>query len=129
VGTLESIKALVSKRDAAGFLLRQRTNCSSLSDNPNQMILHGASMLDLDQDLLHHLQEETAMFQLARNSTVVLLALLKMTARQEAAAGTQHLIHSVSLILLGATTKKVLTLALHQLGMPKIQDSPMTSTL
>jgi len=119
----------VSPRDAAGFLLRKRTNCSLPSDNPNQMILHGASMLDLDQDLLHHPQEETAMFQPVRNSIVALLALLKKTASQVAAAGTQHLIHSDSLILLGATTKKVLTLAQRQHGMPRIQDSPMTSLL
>jgi hypothetical protein len=123
------IKTLVNKKDAAGYLLNLITNCSLLLDNRNQMIPHGALMLAQDQVQLHQLQEVTAMFLPLRNLTAESLAPLKKTAKQVAAAGTQHLIHLVLQILHGATTRKVLTLAQHQLGMLKIQDSLMISLL
>lgn len=65
VDTQESIKALVRPKDAAGSLLKHRTNRSSMPINPNQMIPLGALILDLDQDLLHldllHQPQETAL--------------------------------------------------------------------
>jgi hypothetical protein len=126
VATQVLIKANANKKVAAGFLLKLKIHCSSLSDknNLNQMILHGASMPDLDQDQLHHLQEVNAMFPPLKKLTA---EALKIPARQAAAAGTQHLIHLVSQILLGAITRKEPTLVQHLNGMLKTQDSLMTS--
>jgi hypothetical protein len=128
VDTQALIKVLAKLKDVAGFQLKL-INYSLPLDNQYQMILHGALMLDLDQDQLLLPLEEIAMFPPQRNLTAESLAPPKKTARQVAAAGIQQVIHLVLLTLLGVTTRKVLTLALHQHGMLKIQDSQMISSL
>ena len=128
VDTQALIKVLAKLKDAAGFQLKL-INYSLLLDNLYLMILHGALMLDLDQGQLLRPQEEIAMFPPPRNLTAESLAPHKKTARQVAAAGIQLVIHLVLLTLLGVTTRKVLTHALHQHGMLKIQDSQMISSL